>query len=555
MQPVDKHTSSFCAHAVRLAVVLALSSFALVTAFATPALAHNSLVRSEPAAGSTVSAVERVSFFFAKDVPLNTVTIERTKDDGAREQLGPLSHGPAGPTEVVADISGVEPGAMRLRWRLVGPDGHPVTGRVVFTITADSSDSRPTPIPDESESSPADDKEMSPATASGWMRWAFRFAGYLALMVVTGVVASAFLLWPRTWEVRVLRRAVAAALVVVAASSGLQWAVIAGDIAGAMPWSSSAIGKLGAALSTDAGKAFLARLLLIGGTAYAIFGWHGPTRTTKLRVGLGLTLAALGTWAYAGHARTMRWPAIGVPLDVAHYGAAAVWLGGLGVLGLVARHVAEPEELVEAAKRFARVAAWSVGTLVVTGVVQTVRLTGSPLQLFTATHGRLLIVKVAVLAAMLKVADVNRQRVSKRLVADGARSPGLLGALGRAMTTEMVAGVTIVALTAALVVSPPAVAEEVVDAAAEPAPSRRTTTPGPESSCENIPVLRKGDSGEDVECLQRALRSARIADVEITGRFDDATEAGVRAIQQQNSLEADGVVGPATASALGFRSP
>ena len=42
-----------------------------------------------------------------------------------------------------------------------------------------------------------------------------------------------------------------------------------------------------------------------------------------------------GTWAYAGHSRSMQWPVVGVPLDIAHHMAAAAWLGGLGILTFV----------------------------------------------------------------------------------------------------------------------------------------------------------------------------------------------------------------------------
>ena len=53
--------------------------------------------------------------------------------------------------------------------------------------------------------------------------------------------------------------------------------------------------------------------------------------------------------------------------------------------------------------------------LVVTGLVQTVRLVGSPMDLLDANHGRYLVAKIVVLAAMLGIANANRRRVDHRL--------------------------------------------------------------------------------------------------------------------------------------------
>lgn len=63
--------------------------------------------------------------------------------------------------------------------------------------------------------------------------------------------------------------------------------------------------------------------------------------------------------------------------------------------------------------------------------------------------------------------------------------------------------------------------------------------------------LSDGITGDDVEDLQRLLQQAAsrnsfIPAVTVTGTFDDATEAAVRAVQQQAGLEANGIVGPLT---------
>lgn len=57
--------------------------------------------------------------------------------------------------------------------------------------------------------------------------------------------------------------------------------------------------------------------------------------------------------------------------------------------------------------------------------------------------------------------------------------------------------------------------------------------------------------GDDVEVVQRALVQAGMA-VDVDGIYGHLTEAAVRRFQQLKGLTADGIVGPATRSALGL---
>ena len=63
------------------------------------------------------------------------------------------------------------------------------------------------------------------------------------------------------------------------------------------------------------------------------------------------------------------------------------------------------------------------------------------------------------------------------------------------------------------------------------------------------PLVRKGDEGHPVRTLQYLLR-ARGHAVAVDGIFGPATDAAVRALQQEKHLAVDGIVGPNTWSAL-----
>ncbi|HRB04652.1 MAG TPA: CopD family protein, partial [Ilumatobacteraceae bacterium] len=319
-----------------------------------------------------------------------------------------------------------------------------------------------------------------------------------------------------------------------------------------------------AAFETDAGAAFAVRISLVAALAWVVFM---AKRSDEWRWSLSslLLLGLLATWAYAGHSRSMRWPVLGVPLDVAHHAAAAAWIGGLAIIGLIAVRESDLDELSQIVNRFAKVAATSVAVIVATGVLQAIRLVGSPTQLLAADHGKYLLVKVLVLGAMLKVADINRQRVSRRFNSNGVTTPRVVENLRRAMGTELAVGLMVIGVTAALVVSPPAVSQEPTPSAAAEGLSPSTSTsvaavtlPSvlitvPLSGCVlSGTALQIGSAGADVACLHQALKAIGLIDNQTSDTFDTKTDAAVRALQAQRGLVVDGIVGRVTASELGI---
>ena len=99
------------------------------------ALAHNSLLSSDPAAGSTVTvAPTQIVWVFQNSVPLDTMTVTLIDATGVRTELAGSVHGPSGDTEVITPLPALQPGAISLRWRLVGADGHPITDSIDVTI-------------------------------------------------------------------------------------------------------------------------------------------------------------------------------------------------------------------------------------------------------------------------------------------------------------------------------------------------------------------------------------------------------------------------------------
>lgn len=75
----------------------------------------------------------------------------------------------------------------------------------------------------------------------------------------------------------------------------------------------------------------------------------------------------------------------------------------------------------------------------------------------------------------------------------------------------------------------------------------------PEKRFTSGSFIKKGDSGNAVLTIQRALNKQKIKPaVEEDGVFGSGTLAAVKAFQKKNNLTADGIVGPATFAAMGI---
>jgi peptidoglycan hydrolase-like protein with peptidoglycan-binding domain len=64
------------------------------------------------------------------------------------------------------------------------------------------------------------------------------------------------------------------------------------------------------------------------------------------------------------------------------------------------------------------------------------------------------------------------------------------------------------------------------------------------------PILSRGDTGDWVTYLQQLLEYHQVGSGFTAGTFDDATESGVRAVQEQRSIAVTGQCDEATWSAL-----
>jgi methionine-rich copper-binding protein CopC len=119
----------------RLLAVLALTGLGFF-ALTSPAWAHNSLISSNPAENASMAAgPQTVVLTFDQPVQegegLNSVAV--TGPDGKEWQGGPAT---VDSNVVSAPVRELGPkGTYTIGYRIVSADGHPVSGKVTFTLT------------------------------------------------------------------------------------------------------------------------------------------------------------------------------------------------------------------------------------------------------------------------------------------------------------------------------------------------------------------------------------------------------------------------------------
>ena len=426
---------------------------------ASPAFAHNSLVESTPAAGAILAAApQNWSLVFKKDVPLESASAEIVNEAGIRTALAIPRHG-ASAKEILFTLPPDISGAVTGRWRLVGSDGHVISARVKFTVeqtapvgSGITTTSGFTQENDSGISAAVPVGDMEDAMVAEPVRIGIRIFGYAALLLLGGMLFTESFITGGVAALLKARSALAisaAALVIVPLLQALIFLDDSRDF-GVF----NSLFHILEAFDTTPGSMYLIRFF--AGVVMCLCVWRAlnapvpKLSTSPMLIAMGVNLVAL---AYVGHSRSMAWPFLGVPTDVVHTMAALAWLGGLIVFIFFIIPNLEPEESFKAFQRFGNIATYAVTTIVITGVIQTLRLHGTFLTLFTENHGRWLLLKLILVAAMLKIGDINRRRLIKRVLIDESALAQRVSMLRRASTTEIVNGGLVMIITSVLVSS------------------------------------------------------------------------------------------------------
>ncbi|MGP4000018.1 copper resistance CopC/CopD family protein [Streptomyces sp. 8N706] len=389
------------AAAVTLLLLMATALGSLL-AGASPASAHAALTGSDPKQGAVVgSAPKDIALTFSEGVALSDDSIRVLDPRGNRvdtRKLRDLSSGNV-VQYGVGLRSGLRDGTYTVAWQAVSADSHPVSGAFTFSIGAPSKTSAAPPV------------QEAGGGLVGALYGAARYAAYAGFVLLVGGGAFLLTCWPAGAAVRPLQQLVVRGWVALTASTLVLLLLRSPYTGSGKLGDAFDLGGLRAVLETKTGAALVSRLLLLAAAAVfvaVLFGAYARREETKerkdLAFGLGVGGAVVGaglaaTWALAEHASTGLQPGVAMPVDVLHLLAVAAWLGGLAAL-LVALYRGPAVERT-AVRRFSRLAFGSVILLAATGLYQSWRQVGSWNALTSTSYGRLLLVKLALVAVLV----------------------------------------------------------------------------------------------------------------------------------------------------------
>jgi len=388
----------------------------LLVATAGTASAHARLVSTDPAASSVLLAPpSQVVLQFDDVVTIDGGSLRVFGPDGRRVDDGG-DHHPGGRRNAVAIglPTGLGPGSYVVAWRVISDDGHPVHGAYVFSVGSDRGAVRASVV---AGALATESGSPGVGAVAGLLRWA-AFAG---LLTFVGLAVLVTLAWPAGGSAPRVGRIlwVSWAVLLVATVVGI---AVEGAFAALLPLGDALRPALAVeVLRTRSGQADAARAVLLVAALPVLVGVRGRlgdgTHRPRwlppavLAVGSGL----LVTTALAGHAVTGAAPLVGLVLDLVHLSAASLWVGGLVLLAafLVGppSKVAQPEDPGAVTRT---VSAWllvAVGAIVVSGTGQALRQVGSRYALFHTTYGRTLLVKLALVLALVGLGALSRRLV------------------------------------------------------------------------------------------------------------------------------------------------
>ncbi|MCE2855972.1 MAG: copper resistance protein CopC/CopD [Ilumatobacteraceae bacterium] len=439
------------------------------------ALAHNSATGSSPSNGEVLTtSPPQWTMTFAKAVPLTSASGQLVGDDGVRRTLPNPRHGTTD-NVIIFDLPADISGRVTARWRLVGTDGHVISGRVSFSVqatTASSSTSLAVPVnPAETSSSvplpgtTVGSANISPATSTPvvadqpeeenrpvpeLVRTLVRFSTFAVLTLFGGIFFAEWYIAQGTLFTnrgRRLANGTALGLFIFPVASLM---ILIDDLRGSF---GTLFDGLSAAASLTIGPMIMARIafgaLLARLTRSLLV--RGGARQQDLLYILLVLIPYCVTLSYGGHSRSQRLPQIGVPADVIHVLAISAWLGGLAIVLVVVIPAVKPDEALPAFLRFGYAAERAVPIIIVTGLVQSFRLHQSVGSLLTSNHGLLLLTKIGVVLAMLSLGNRNRKVLINRRNLTGPRAEISRTILMQRSVYEFLLGAIAVGITSVLV--------------------------------------------------------------------------------------------------------
>jgi copper transport protein len=451
----------------RRGAVALLVAVAAALAVPASASAHAYLVKTSPTAGAILDVAPRtVALTYDEAVEPRFAIISVTNARGQQETTAPVRRSPANPDTLVVPLRHLPSGWYLIYWRAISVDGHPVQGGYTFAVGPN-----PGPPPQFVVPNIARTATSTNVVVARWVM-------FLSAMTAIGLFVFRMLV-ARPLVRRVpgagLRRVsaafcVAAGLSLVAAPAYLDIATSVDSLRS--PWDLATLVPLFRV--TASGRAYVdleVCLVLFAVAAAIALITDRPQRARRsvaelfaLAGAIAAAAAALLVPGLGGHAGQTAPRGLALLFDWSHLVAGSIWLGGLiGLLVLAGSLPAglRVAGLADCVPRFSNVAFGSVAVLLGSGVGASVLHIPILSALWTTTYGKVILLKVGLLAFALVFGAVNMLVTKPGLVAGrgggaGVDAPRLLRRTVRAEAVLVASAVLAAAILSSL--PPPAAA-------------------------------------------------------------------------------------------------
>jgi copper transport protein len=395
-----------------LAVVTAVVAVLILAA---PAGAHAVLLQTSPASGQTYpSAPKVVQLLFDENVQVGLGGIRLLDSKSDRITTGKPTQ-TLGGKQVSVSVPALKDGTYVVTWRVISADGHPVQNAFTFSVgQATAVGSQANALANAALAKQAGSRPV------GIINGALRFIEFVAAGILLGGFAFIALCWPNGRRSRSTLRLIRGAWLVAFLGSIATVLVEASYTAGLKLTDSVKPSIVHDYIDTHIGRVLVLRVvvLILLGIVGRVFLKRERNDPLQLGVAAIGGLALLATFTFAGHARSGFQIPLAELTDLAHVSTFTLWFGGLVVLLVAVLRPDDPSELEPAVSRFSTLALIAVTVLIGTGVYQGWRQVGSWGALKGTTYGRLLLVKLALVAVVVVVAAVSRDTVRNRFAPD-----------------------------------------------------------------------------------------------------------------------------------------
>jgi copper transport protein len=372
-----------------LAAIL-IAVLAVLAGTAGRALAHAQLVGAMPGEGA-VLAVPPPVLALRFNEPVRPVAVRLLGPDGT--PVDATVRGLGATIEIVPAAS-LALGAYVVSYRVVSADGHPVAGALPFSVGHGSGG----PV-----------LRADPGAANVALVIAARVMAYAGLLFgIGGAAAVAWLAPAAPASSAPARRVARVALVVGATGYGAGVLLLGRELADG--WAGAPAAAAGTTFARSAALWALAAVVAAG--ALAASGKTAKGLSTVALVGAGAALATTGHAATAPPA----WAAL--PSLVLHGVAAMLWAGPLPFLATVL--VRRDPAMTIVLRRFSAMAMVAVAVLATAGATLAALQLRAPSDLVETDYGRILAIKLVLVAALLGLAAINRIRLSPAASAGSA---------------------------------------------------------------------------------------------------------------------------------------